>query len=172
MAKSAEYFTTLTEAFDVDLELKEVRDNPDENWTIRALSGHSVGMPLDDGYLAACELGDALEWVVAGCDEGKARLAAILGNGCDDYQRLLYYTIAGRGPFGVIADLPRLVVMMKTRMDVGHQAESDNVGLQVAMPPYPDALPEGPLGRFDAAFTLAPGLADFGARLGGNGASD
>lgn len=164
MTKPAHYFATSTERFDVDLELKEVRDNEGEAWTIRALAGHSVGMPLDDGYLAAAELCDALEWMVAGRDEGKVRLAAILGNRCDDYQRLLYYTVAGRGPFGIIADLPRLVVMMKTRMEVGHLAEAEDLGLAIAATPYPDALPEGPVGRFDPDFVLTPGLADFGAR--------
>lgn len=143
------------EAVDIDLGLKEVRDNPDLNWTIRALAGHSIGIDPEDGFLAARELREAICWAVDGRPEGKRRLAAILGCNGDDYQRALYYSLAGRGPVGMIDDLDELVKLMQARSDAAHEAIVRELGVVVADAPYRffDEA-DGPLGRFDPDFAF------------------
>lgn len=146
-----------SDPFDIDLVLTEVRDNPDECWTMRALAGHSVGMQAEDGFLASRELFEAVCWSVEGRPEGKTRLAAILGCRGDDYQRALFYSVAGRGPVAMLADLQRLVQIMEARNDAAHEAAVRGLGIVSAPAPYRffDEA-DGPLGRFDADF-------DFGA---------
>lgn len=145
------------EAVDIDAGLKEVRDCPDERWTLRALCGHSVGMPPEDGYLAARELFEAVCWAAEGYPEGKKRLAAILGCNGDDYQRALYYAVAGRGPIDMLEDLRVFVGMMEARCDAAHEAELRQLGVTPMLEPYrffEEA--DGPRGRFDPDFAFAP----------------
>lgn len=140
----------------IDISLLEIRDNPDEQWTMRALAGHSVGMPAEDGFLAARELHEAVCWAVDGRPEGKVRLASILGNRCDDYQRALYYSVAGRGPLDMISDLGQLVKIMEARCEAAFEAVISGYGLIVAPSPYRffDG-PDGPLGRFEDDFDFS-----------------
>ena len=154
------YFVS-SECFNVDLGLIDVRDNVEEPWCLRALAGHSVGMPLEDGYLASAELLDAFEWMLSGRAEGKAKLTCILFAPCNDYQRALYYCLAGRESFGVIADLPRLVALMKARLELGREAEDKEWGLNKAHEPYLSEGPDGPLDPNDTGFALPRSLADF-----------
>lgn len=154
MKKPIAYFYSETECVDVDLELIDVRDNVDESWTLRALAGQSVGMPLEDGYLASAELLCAFEWICDGNPAGKAKLAEILFNTCNDYQRALYYIIAGRGPFGAIADLPRLVALMKSRLLFGRHGVKQDLGIKMQREPYLEERPDGPLHAKDVSFEL------------------
>ncbi|NJM50192.1 MAG: hypothetical protein HC843_04355 [Sphingomonadales bacterium] len=83
-----------SDAFDLDVELRDIADNSDEFPTLRALALLSIGMPLHDGYMSCRELLEILHWCADGRPEGKERLAKLLGTDCDDYQRALYYTLA------------------------------------------------------------------------------
>mgnify|MGYP003444505758 FL=1 len=142
---------------DIDLGLIEVRDNPDESWTMRALAGHSVGMPPEDGFLAARELQEALCWAADGRPEGKRRLAEILGCRGDDYQRALYYSVAGRGPVAMLLDLQRLVAMMQARADAAHVSAANGHAVAAAEPPYRFfGEADGPRGRFEEDFDFGP----------------
>lgn len=142
---------------DIDLGLIEVRDNPDESWTMRALAGHSVGMPAEDGFLAARELHEAVSWAADGRPEGKRRLAEILGCRGDDYQRALYYSVAGRSPAGMILHLRRLVAIMQARSDAAYEAVLNGYAVAAADPPYRffDEA-DGPRGRFEEDFDFGP----------------
>ena len=142
---------------EIDEVLLQVRDDPCEHWGMRALAGHSVGMPPEDGFLAARELHEAVCWAVEGRPEGKKRLAGILGCRGDDYQRSLFYSVAGRGPVGMLDDLRRLVVLMQARSDAAHEASSRGFGVKASVEPYRffDEA-DGPLGLFDPDFDFGP----------------
>ena len=148
------YADTFLKEIDVDLALREARDNVDEPWTRRALAGLSVGMPIQDAAQSAAELLSAVNLLCAGVKRGKAKLCEILGNGCDDYQRALWYTVAGRGPLVIAGDLFWLSALLERRMLIGLYAEVNELGYTKSPSPYVDIVAEAPRGRFIADFTL------------------
>jgi hypothetical protein len=141
---------------DLDLGLIEVRDNPYESWTIRSLAGHSVGMPPEDGYFAAVELLTAITFCADGWKEGKLKLAQILSAPEIDYQRALYFALAGRGPLAMLGDLKRLVDLMQARFRLAEAASAQGLAIKVANSPYLHFDgPDGPQGTFCPDFSLA-----------------
>ncbi|MGL5839644.1 MAG: hypothetical protein ACRCY3_14205 [Sphingorhabdus sp.] len=89
--------------FDPDLHLKEVRDDPDAPWTRRALAGVSVGIPTRSGFQKCEELLNAILMICNGIGAGKIKLAEILSAKRDDYQRCLWFALAGRDPWAIIS---------------------------------------------------------------------
>src|SRR3546814_1778779 len=53
--------------------------------------------------------------IVRGEDDGKRRLAEILGRDGDDYQRCLWYSVAGRDPLAVATCFSELEKLMAAR---------------------------------------------------------
>jgi hypothetical protein len=142
---------------DLDLGLIEVRDNADESWTMRALAGHSVGMPALDGYLAARELHTAIAFCVDGRPEGRRKLAALLSAEDIDYQRSLYFAVAGRGPLAMLVDMKRLADMMEARLRAAEVASAKGRAIKVQTSPYVHFDgPDGPPGQFCPDFEMAP----------------
>ena len=86
------------EGIDVDAALYDIRDDDTQAWEVRALAGASIGIDPIAGLRAVIELSTAMERIVRGENDGKAQLASILGRAGDDYQRCLWYTVAGRDP--------------------------------------------------------------------------
>src|SRR3546814_11636430 len=89
------------EGIDIDGALYDVRDDDSQTWEARALAGASIGIDAIAGFRAVLELCEAMNRIVRGEDDGKRRLAAILGRDGDDYQRSLWYLVAGRDPISV-----------------------------------------------------------------------
>ena len=139
---------------DLDLGLTEIRDSADEQWTLRALAGASVGVEPEDARSAARELSDAVNGLMAGIDGAKAELATILGGCGNDYQRCLWYSLAGRDPLGTAIDLARLVELLDRRCKLARDAAAAMTGVTVAHDPYVTDEVDGPLGVFSADFTL------------------
>jgi hypothetical protein len=140
---------------DLDLGLIEVRDNPDEHWTMRALAGHSVGMPVEAGYRAALDLQRAVGLLANGVETGKKELTKILGADRIDYQRALFYALAGRGPIAMVTDLNRLVYLMRARQSVAGWAKAKGLITTRQNSPYcgydgPEVSP----GQYCANFDL------------------
>ena len=83
--------------FDLDLTLRDASLDPANRATRRMLAAAAIGTEVNDGYYAAVELREAVQWVHEGEPGAKLKLSMILGNQCDDYQRCLYFILAGRG---------------------------------------------------------------------------
>jgi hypothetical protein len=139
---------------EIDLGLAEVRDCPEEHWTMRALAGASVGVDAEDALSAATELSRAVNGLMAGHAGAKAALATILGGQGNDYQRCLWYNLAGRDPLGTSVDLGRLVELLSGRAALARGAAVNGSGVLVEADPYVTDEADGPLGAFSGDFTL------------------
>jgi hypothetical protein len=139
---------------DIDLGLTEIRDCADEHWTFRALAGASVGCDPEDALTAATELSEVVSGLMAGKVEAKTALAAILGGQGNDYQRCLWYNLAGRDPLGTAVDLGRLVELLAGRAALSRRASVLGSGVVAEREPYVTDAADGPLGVFSDDFTL------------------
>jgi hypothetical protein len=157
--------TKWTRDLDLDLGLIEIRDCADEHWTLRALVGASVGIDPEDGYSAAAELCEAVNGLMAGVDSAKFALATILGGRGNDFQRCLWYAVAGRDPLCAAVDLGRLVELLGARRSLARKAAAAGTGVAVARDPYVTDKADGPLGVFSHEFTLGPQWHPFAASL-------
>lgn len=101
--------------FDLDITLKDAALDETNSPTRRMLANAAIGVEPDDAYFSAVELKEAIEWLHEGVAGSKRKLAAILGNRCDDYQRCLYYILAGRGVVQMLDDLAWLTDVLKAR---------------------------------------------------------
>jgi hypothetical protein len=140
------------DVFDLDLGLIDHRDDVDLHWSRRALAGLSVGMPAGDAFHAARELMNAVQLIVSGSRRGRVKLAEILGNKCDDYQRALWYTVSGRDPFGVLADLSWLVGELEARLKAAVEMNAKGISVTTGTSPYACNGPKGPVGVFSSEF--------------------
>ena len=143
-----------TRDLDLDLGLAEIRDCFDEHWTLRALAGASVGVDPEDAFAGASELSEAVNGLMAGFAGAKPALATILGGRGNDYQRCLWYILAGRDPLGTAVDLGRLVELLERRCALAREAAVAGTGVAVAQDPYVTDEVDGPLGVFSAEFKL------------------
>lgn len=91
---------TLLDQFDLDIALRDAACDPDLRPQQRVVANLCLGMGIDDAYLSVRELAQAVDWAHHGVPEGRAKLAAILSNACDDFRRAVYYALAGRGIVG------------------------------------------------------------------------
>jgi len=148
---------------DLDLSLAEVRDCGDEHWTFRALAGASVGVDPEDALSSAIELSGAVNGLMAGHQSAKGCLANILGGRGNDYQRCLWYILAGRDPLGTSVDLGRLVELLARRAAMARQAAVNGSGVTVAADPYVTDEADGPLGVYPADFKLGAHWTPFAA---------
>jgi hypothetical protein len=139
---------------EIDLGLAEVRDCGDEHWTMRALAGVSVGVDPEDALSAASELSGAINGLMSGRADAKAALAGILGGRGNDYQRCLWYVLAGRDPLGTSVDLGRLVELLVRRAGLARHAAVNGSGVRLEANPYVTDEADGPLGVFSTEFTL------------------
>ena len=159
--------TIFHEHFDLDVTLRDASLDRHIRPTQRMIAGASLGMEVEDAYYSVRELREAVQWVHEGEIAGKARLAAILSNdGTDDYQRCIYYCLAGRGIVNMLDDLMWLEDLLERRGRVAGKLVRAKVRAMPLLDPYVSKEPDGPLGRIDAGFRqgpswyLAPSLAD------------
>jgi hypothetical protein len=108
----------------------------------------------EDALSAASELSRAVDGLMAGHAGAKATLAAVLGGRGNDYQRCLWYMLAGRDPLGTAVDLGRLVELLGGRAALARDAAVNGSGVSVESDPYVTDQADGPLGVFPADFTL------------------
>ncbi len=149
------YFKHCDEPFDIDAELKEIADSDHEQNSLRVLALLSIGLPAEEAFLRCRELLEAVQWSASNLPAGKRRLAGLLGSQESDYQRALYYALAGRGAIAMLADLLRLTNILESRYLLSITAA--NHGVQITQPfnPYLTDQPDGPLGTFDPDYTLS-----------------
>ena len=109
------------------------------------------------------ELVEAVRLMVGGNPQGKIDLARILGKTGNDYQRCLWYAVAGRGALTVAADLHWLTGILATRAEVWLGQKGWDRAVTKQPDPYVTDRPEGPVGRFRSSFELGThwdGIAD------------
>lgn len=138
----------------IDVGLTEVRDNEDLHWETRALAGASVGVDPVAGLQAVIELEIALTAVLRGDPLGKSALARILSAPGQDYQRALWFNLAGRHPLTVASALTELLKLMTVRTEMWLSAQ--RLGLEPTKEdePYFTDRQEGPRGIYSPAFAL------------------
>lgn len=156
---------TLLANFDLDIALRDAGCDPELLPQQRVVANLCLGMEIDDAYLSVRELAQAVEWVHHGVPEGRAKLAAILSNACDDFQRAIYYALAGRGIVEMLDTLAWLAALLKARGKMAAQLSRRRIARRDLVSPYVAAEPDGPLVSADSGFSLgAAWSADQGPR--------
>ena len=103
------------------------------------------------------ELREAVSWVHEGEIGGKRRLAAILSNeGSDDFQRCIYYCLAGRGVVSMLDDLMWLEDLLERRGRVAGKLMRAKARTMPLVDPYVAKEPDGPVGVVDDDFRQGP----------------
>ena len=146
----------LTDGFDLDLALSDEAVDPRNRPTRRMLANAAIGMDPEDAYYAARELREAVEWVHEGEQGGKRKLAMILSNSCDDYQRCLFYAVAGRGVVLMMEDLLWLEQLLEARGRIAGIIHKAKIVRKPLAAPYVAAEPDGPVGKVPDDFKQGP----------------
>ena len=103
------------------------------------------------------ELREAVSWVHEGIPTGKAKFTAILANdGADDFQRCIYFCLAGRGVVGMLDDLMWLEDLLERRGRVAGEMQRLNARVMPLTNPYVADAPDGPLVARSGDFTQGP----------------
>ena len=141
---------------DIDIVLVDASLDRVQRPERRAIAALSIGLEANDAYYAVAELRDAVELVGKRHPEGQAKLSRILGTRCDDYQRAIYYALAGRGASHMLYDLEWLATILEAR---GRVAREHAVTSPIS--PYVAAEPDGPVGCFTPSFPLGTSWRSF-----------
>ena len=131
--------------FDLDLTLRDASLDPANRATRRMLAAAAIGTEVNDGYYAAVELRETVQWVHEGEPGAKLKLSMILGNQCDDYQRCLYFILAGRGIVQMLDDLMWLEELLEARGRVAGKLFKRRSPVMPQVRPYVASEPDGPL---------------------------
>ena len=151
MARSAD--TRFHDGFDLDITLEDASVDPANRPTRRMIAAAAIGMAVDDAYYSTAAVRRAVQSVHEGEVAAKARLAFILSDdGTDDFQRCLYFCLAGRGVVGMLDDLMWLEGLLEARGRVAGQMARIKVNVRPLVDPYVAKEPDGPVGRIDPDF--------------------
>src|SRR3546814_12176617 len=93
-----------------------------------------------------------MERIVRGENDGKAQLASILGRAGDDYQRCLWYTVAGRDPLAVATSFGELETLMAARAMLWVEADDRRLTPAKTDNLYWTTRQEGPPATFSDSF--------------------
>jgi hypothetical protein len=148
--------SAFVDRFDLDLILRDESLDPLNSPTRRAISALSIGVSPEDAYYSTRELREAVWGVHEGEIGAKARLARILSTGCDDYQRCIYYSLAGRGVVRMMDDLEWLEDKLLGRAQLTTQIFREKALTMPLVNPYVSAKPDGPLVSADPDFVEGP----------------
>jgi hypothetical protein len=149
--------TIFHDRFDLDVTLRDASLDPEERPTRRMIAAAAIGMEVEDAYYSVRELRETVYWVHEGEIGGKARLAAILSNdGTDDFQRCVYYALAGRGVVEMLDDLMWLEDLLERRGRVAGKLLRARIRTMPLVDPYVAKEPDGPVGEVPADFTQGP----------------
>jgi hypothetical protein len=121
------------------------------------IANASIGMDVEDAYYSVRELRQAVAWVHEGEPSGKAKLTAILANdGADDFQRCVYFCLAGRGVVAMLDDLEWLEDLLERRGRVAGEQKRRKGSRMPLTNPYVGDSPDGPMVKLDADFEQGP----------------
>lgn len=112
--------TLFLDPFDCDVVLRDAALDEANRPTRRMIANASLAMHLEDAYYSVRELREAVIWVHEGAAGGKRKLTSLLSNpDGDDFQRCIYFCLAGRGVVEMIEDLLWLEHLLEARGRVG-----------------------------------------------------
>jgi hypothetical protein len=100
------------------------------------------------------ELREAVSLVHENAPGGRAKLAQILSTSCDDFQRAIYYSLAGRGVVEMADAMDWLLAMLKARGRTAAWLSRLAVRRKDLISPYVAEAPDGPLVSASADFEL------------------
>lgn len=140
--------------FDLDITLTDAALDEANRPTRRMLANACIGVEAFDAYYATLELFETLEAVREECVGAKAKLARILSTRCDDFQRCLYYSLAGRGVVQMLEDLEWLMHILRARTGISAHLLRRGESRLTACPPYICDEPDGPVPGANADFKL------------------
>lgn len=142
--------------FGTDIMLRDAAIDPLNRPTRRIIANAAIGVEVDDAYYSLRELREAISWTHEGDTRGKPKLARILANECDDYQRCMYYALAGRGIVQMLDDLEWLEDILETRARIVGQLRRAKERCMPLTSPYVSAEPDGVLPTPNGEFRQGP----------------
>lgn len=142
--------------FDLDITLRDAGTDDRISPTRRMIANAAIGVAPEDAYYATRELREAIDWVHACEPDGKQRLARILATPCDDFQRCLYFCLAGRGVIQMLEDLEWLEALALARAQAAIALFRSAAASMPLVNPYVAECPDGPLVDASANFTEGP----------------
>ena len=140
---------------DVEIGLRDAAVDANVRPSRRMIANACLGVGLEDAYYSVRELREAINRIHDGEIKARRRLAEILANGCDDFQRCIYYALAGRGVIAMLEDLVWLEGLLKVRGGFGATALANGGRIMPLVNPYVASEPDGPLPAI-ADFNLGP----------------
>lgn len=141
-------------AFDLEITLRDAALDEANRPTRRMLANACIGVDPFDAYYASLELFEALQAVHEECADAKAKLARILSTRCDDFQRCLYYSLAGRGVVQMLEDFEWLLQILKGRTKISADLLRHSGQIETSRPPYIGDEPDGPIAAASPDFEL------------------
>ena len=143
--------------FDLDITLRDAALDPQNRATRRMIANACIGMDVNDAYYSVRELRCALAWLHEGDEDGRAKLLTILPNaGCDDFQRCIYFCLAGRGIVEMLDDLEWLEDILEARGRVSGELRRMKTPAMPLVKPYMADAPDGPVVDGERPFTQGP----------------
>jgi len=134
------------EPFDLDVTLRDAALDEQNRPARRMLANAAIGMHVEDAYYSVRELREAVSWTHEGEIGGKRKLAAILSNpNGDDFQRCIYFSLAGRGIVEMLDDLMWLEDMLEARGRIAGQIHRQKIRTLPLVAPYVADEPDGPV---------------------------
>ncbi len=149
--------TAFHDRFDLGITLRDAALDAENRPTRRMIANAAIGMNVEDAYYSVRELREAVSWVHEGVPAGKQKLAQILANdGADDFQRCIYFCLAGRGVVAMLDDLEWLEDLLERRGRVAGEVIRLRGSRMPLTNPYVADAPDGPLVRKDGDFEQGP----------------
>ncbi|KKW90261.1 hypothetical protein [Sphingobium chungbukense] len=134
------------EPFDLDVTLRDAALDERNRPTRRMIANAAIGMHIEDAYYSVRELREAVSWIHEGEMGGKRKLLSILGNRlCDDFQRCIYFCLAGRGVVEMLDDLMWLEDLLAARGRVAGDIHRRKIRSRPLAAPYVADEPDGPI---------------------------
>ncbi len=142
--------------FDLDIQLRDEALNERNIPTKRMVANASIGVDPLDAYYSVRELREAISEVFQGEPGAKKRLAGVLSTECDDYQRCLYYALAGRGIVQMLEVFDWLLEILAARAVTSADMQRAKNLPAPLVNPYVSAAPDGLLVSASADFQEGP----------------
>lgn len=134
------------EPFDLDVTLRDAALDDQNRPTRRMLANAAIGMHVEDAYFSVRELREAVSWIHEGETGGKRKLSSILGSSAgDDFQRCIYFCVAGRGVVEMLDDLMWLEDLLEARGRVAGDVHRRKIRARPLVTPYVADEPDGPI---------------------------
>lgn len=135
----------ISSRFDLDITLRDAALDAENSPNRRMIANASIGVGFEDAYYSVREVREAVEWVHEGRSGGMMKLASLLANdGVDDFQRCIYFCLAGRGVAEMLDDLLWLEDLLESRGRIAGEMHREKVRMMPMVNPYVTAEPDGP----------------------------